>query len=170
VETEAYLRDDPACHAAPGLTARNAIMFGPPGYAYVYFIYGVHYCVNAVCQPEGLAEAVLIRALEPKWGVEIMERNRKLNSPAGTTNGPGKLCQALSIGRALNGADLCDVRSDLFIAKNPERKRLFAAAGPIVSATRIGLTKAADLPLRFLLTNSAWVSRKPAGARKWSLS
>jgi DNA-3-methyladenine glycosylase len=118
IETEAYTQNDPACHAARGKTPRNAVMFGEPGHAYVYFIYGNHFCLNAVTESHGTPGAVLIRALIPVDGIEIMRRNRLGNlqacgaqrrnifSDENLTNGPGKLCQALSIGRAENGIDL----------------------------------------------------------------
>jgi DNA-3-methyladenine glycosylase len=163
VETEAYLRDDPACHAAPGLTARNRVMFGPPGHAYVYFIYGNHYCVNAVCQPEGVAEAVLIRAVEAEFGKEQMNRRRPVSQTRHLTNGPAKLCQAMLIDRALDGADFCDPDSPLIIAANPELKNFLECRGPIVTTTRIGITRAASLPLRFYLKRSEFVSRLNAG-------
>jgi DNA-3-methyladenine glycosylase len=160
VETEAYLVGDPACHAYRGETQRNRIMWGPPGHAYVYFIYGNHFCVNAVCRPRGIAEAVLIRALEPSLGVDGM-RLRRLGMPDHQlTNGPGKLCAALDIDRSLDGANLCDSASPLFIADHPDRARFLEATGPIVSSQRIGITKAAHLPLRFYLKRSAFISRR----------
>jgi len=159
VETEAYLWDDPACHAAPGPTPRNEVMFGAPGHAYVYFIYGVHYCVNAVCCPPGKGEALLIRAIEPLYGMEFMLQNRPSSSPAELTSGHGKLCQALGIGSELNGSDLCDADSSLFIAQNPGLKKFLSERGPTSISKRIGLTKAADLPLRFFV-NSSSLSRR----------
>ncbi len=166
VETEAYLAADPASHSYGGRTERNREMWGPPGRAYVYFIYGNHFCVNAVCCPEGAAEAVLIRAIEPSFGIEILMRNRPGHSLENLTNGPGKLCAALGITRAQDGADLCDVLSPLMIAKNPEADRLVQTRGPIVAASRIGITKAADLPLRFYLDKSSSVSRRFASRKK----
>src|SRR5437773_3550365 len=118
VETEAYLADDPACHGAPGPTNRNRVMFGAPGHGYVYLIYGYHFCVNAVCRPAGVAEAVLIRAVEPKWGEEILSKNRPITERRALTNGPAKLCQAMNIDRGLDGINLCDAQSALFIAQN----------------------------------------------------
>src|SRR5437899_5296316 len=118
VETEGYLTDDPACHAAPGLTPRNRVMFGPPGHAYVYFIYGCHFCVNAVCRPPGTGEAVLIRAIEPSFGQDSMRRRRSAREERQLTSGPGKLCQALDIERTLDGVDLCQQGAPLFIAEN----------------------------------------------------
>jgi DNA-3-methyladenine glycosylase len=159
VEIEAYLRDDPACHAARGLTARNRVMFGPPGHGYVYFIYGNHYCVNAVCRPQGLAEAVLIRALEPEFNPGWLQGNRAVAEARQLTNGPAKLCQALDIDRRLDGVDLCNTAGPLFIAENPERAQLVRKRGPLVTATRIGITKAAHLPLRFYLSASSCISR-----------
>ena len=158
VETEAYLRGDPAAHSFPGLTARNRVMFGPPGHGYVYFIYGNHYCINAVCLPEGVAEAVLIRAIEPEFGREILEAHRVVTKPRLLTNGPGKVCAALAIDRNLNGVDFCQENSPLMIARNPEVKAFRAARGPQVTTTRIGITRAAALPLRFYLDGSEFVS------------
>jgi DNA-3-methyladenine glycosylase len=160
VETEAYLCDDPACHANPGPTDRNRVMFGPPGHAYVYFIYGCHYCVNAVCQPKGIGEAVLIRAIAPTVGETIMKQSRSVLKHVDLTNGPGKLCQALQITRKLNDADLCDASEKLFIAENPQIKCTLAEIGPVTMTTRIGITKAAAMPLRFFLTKSHFVSRR----------
>jgi DNA-3-methyladenine glycosylase len=162
VETEAYLRGDPACHAAPGLTQRNRVMFGPPGYAYVYLIYGMHYCINAVCLPDGLAEAVLIRALEPSFGQDILQRQRQVKELRLLTNGPGKLCQAMNIGRDLNGVDLCAAGSPVFIARNLRIKEFRKEHGPIVTTTRIGITLAAEMPLRFYFARNKFVSRVAA--------
>jgi DNA-3-methyladenine glycosylase len=127
-------------------------MYGPPGHAYVYFIYGVHWCVNAVCAPKGVGEAILIRAIEPAIGTEFIKRS--------TTNGPGKLCAALDITRSLDGADICDAASGVFVAENPDLKAFLKERGPIVRTTRIGITKSAELPLRFCLKNSPALSRK----------
>ena len=160
VETEAYLADDPACHGAPGPTRRNRVMFGPPGHGYVYLIYGLHYCVNAVCRPAGVAEAVLIRAIEPMLGERWMQIQRPAVKPASLTNGPAKLCAAMNITRTLDGVDLCDPQSELFIAENPQVEKFRRERGPIVTTARIGITKAAALPLRFYLTGSAMVSRR----------
>jgi len=160
VETEAYLVDDPACHGAPGLTARNRVMFGEPGHAYVYLIYGYHFCVNAVCQPAGVAEAVLIRAVEPTVGEDLMLKARPTPNSRSLTNGPAKLCEAMQINRVLDGADLCDAKSELIIAQNPVWTAFRRKAEPVVTCVRIGITKAAELPLRFYLEGSAFVSRK----------
>jgi DNA-3-methyladenine glycosylase len=160
VETEAYLIGDPACHGAPGPTARNRVMFGEPGHAYVYFIYGNYFCMNMVCRPPGVAEAVLIRALEVALGEESMLKRRPVAIPRDLTNGPGKLCQALAIDRGLDGVDLCDVHSPLFVARNPSAENFRKERGPVVTTTRVGLTKAAHLPLRFYLEGSAFVSKR----------
>jgi DNA-3-methyladenine glycosylase len=135
-------------------------MWGPPGTAYVYFIYGNHCCANAVCQPEGIAEAVLIRAVEAMVGLEILGANRPMKNLVELTNGPGKLCAAMKIDRALDGADLCRTDGPLFIAAHADQKRWLDNLGPIVTSRRIGITKAADLPLRFYVSGSAFVSRK----------
>src|SRR5687767_5451652 len=156
VETEAYGPDDPANHAYRGPTSRNAVMFGPPGNAYVYRIYGIHWCVNAVTRGEGSGEAVLIRALQPIAGIETMRRNRGL--PESTDDrqlcrGPGSLCRALAITGELNGADLTQ----------PPLMILRGAASEIVSVetSRIGISQAAERPWRFLIAGNAYVSRPP---------
>jgi len=163
VEAEAYLTDDPACHAFNGETARNRSMFGPPGRAYVYFIYGNHWCVNVVCRPKGHGEAVLIRAIEPVVGEDWMRLRRSASGAFELTNGPAKLCAALEIDRALDGADLCDAGSGLWIARNPARAAFVHDLGPLTATPRIGITKAAELPLRFYLAGSPFVSRRSAG-------
>ena len=160
VETEAYLVGDPACHGAPGPTARNRVMFGTPGHGYVYLIYGYYFCMNAVCRPPGVAEAVLIRAVEAAVGEEFMRQRRPIEAARDLTNGPGKLCLAMNIDRSLDGVDLCDANSPLFIARNPAVEKFRKERGPVVTGTRIGLTKAANLPLRFYLEGSAYVSQR----------
>jgi DNA-3-methyladenine glycosylase len=160
VETEAYLVNDPASHAYRGETDRNRVMYGPPGRAYVYFIYGVHYCVNAVCQPEGCAEAVLIRAIEAEFGQQWMRQNRSCAASLHLTNGPGKLCAALGIDRKLDGVDLCDTSSPLMVARNPTAAAWRRRRGPVVATTRLGITLAADWPMRFFLERSPYVSRR----------
>jgi DNA-3-methyladenine glycosylase len=160
VETEAYITDDPGCHAFVGPTNRNRSMFGPPGHAYVYLIYGFYNCFNTVCCAEGLGEAVLVRAIEAEFGVEWMKENRRVEKATHLTSGPGKICVALKVDRALDGLDLCDKRSEVFVAENPEVKKFRRRFGPVVTTTRIGLTQAADWPLRFYLEKSAFVSKK----------
>jgi DNA-3-methyladenine glycosylase len=135
-------------------------MWGAPGHAYVYFIYGAHFCFNAVCRESGVAEAVLVRAVEPTFGVEIMQHNRRVLRERDLTNGPAKLCAALQIDGTFDGADLCNSQSSLFIAHNPLRSTLLQERGPLVTTTRVGITKAAELPLRFYLDGSAFVSKK----------
>jgi DNA-3-methyladenine glycosylase len=163
VETEAYLEGDPASHGFGGERVRNRPMYGPPGYCYVYLIYGFHFCVNAVCCCAGCPEAVLIRAIEAKFGVETMRQNRQAATPVALTNGPGKLCSALAIDRKLTGVDLCDASSPLFIAKNPDFARFRRQRGPVIISTRIGVTKAAALPMRFYLGGSRFISRPARG-------
>lgn len=160
VETEAYLRNNAAAHSFRGETPRNRVMFGSPGHAYAYFIYGNHWCINAVCRPKGIAEAVLIRALEPTLGLDFMRTQRPVMNPRELTNGPGKLCAAMDIDRSLNGADLCDAKSPLFIARNPTRRTFLKQSGPVVTTTRIGIQKAAALPLRYYLDSNPFVSRR----------
>lgn len=160
VETEAYLSEDPACHAYRGRTARNASMFGPGGRAYVYFIYGNHWCFNAVCHREGIGEAVLIRAIEPTFGLAAMRHRRSVVRTQDVSNGPAKLCAALGLNREQDGADLCNESSPVFLAGNPGRTADCQRLGPCVRTTRVGLTKAADWPLRFYLGGSGFVSRR----------
>lgn len=157
VEVEAYFgENDPAAHAAAGRTARNAVLFGPAGHAYVYFIYGMHSCLNISCERDGRAGSLLVRALEPLAGLEQMAANRGLSAHAPTrllTAGPGRLCEALGITRAThNGVDLLNDRSDLQLRDDD------TLAAKIVTTPRIGITKAADRPLRFLLAGSPFVS------------
>ncbi|MCR4341508.1 MAG: DNA-3-methyladenine glycosylase [Gemmatimonadaceae bacterium] len=155
VETEAYIGEhDPACHAAAGRTGRTAPLYGRPGIAYVYFIYGMYWCVNAVTRAEGLPSAVLIRALEPVTGIELMRARRgPARSDRELTNGPGKLCIALGIGREHNGTSL--LRGPLVIREG-ER----VGGRDVVVASRIGIKKAADWPLRWYIRNNDFVSRR----------
>jgi DNA-3-methyladenine glycosylase len=151
VETESYERDDPACHAYAGLTDRTEVLFGPPGLAYVYLSYGIHSLLNFVCEPDGEAAAVLIRALEPTAGLEAM-RERRGDRPDGELcSGPGKLTEALGIGLELNGADL---GRDPFLLLEPE-----GDAPAVVTGPRIGITKAVERPWRFCAAGSRFVSR-----------
>jgi DNA-3-methyladenine glycosylase len=158
VETEAYLGlDDPASHSFPGLTPRNAVMFGPPGRAYVYFIYGMHYCLNVSCEPDGQAGGVLFRALEPVSGLAEMARLRGLPEGASArllTSGPGRLCQALGIVReGINGLDFTSRRSPLQICDDG-----YVPEGVTITP-RIGISKASDLPLRFVISGNRFVSK-----------
>ena len=164
VEVEAYLgADDFAAHAAAGRTARNAVLFGSPGHAYVYFIYGVHYCLNISCLPDGEAGCVLIRALEPIAGLEGMARARKLKGlnfesardRRKLASGPGRLCQALSITRARdNGKDMVASRSDLQVMQDGFR------LGEIAVTPRVGIVKSADLPLRYVIAGNRFLSAR----------
>lgn len=154
VETEAYHQSEPACHAYVGLTPRTRVLFGPPGVAYVYRSYGIHACLNAVCEPPGVGAAVLIRALEPVDGVSLMRDRRGVERLESLCSGPGKLTQALGITVSDNGVDL--IRGPVRISPPP-------AAWRDVSVSvdrRIGITKAAELPWRFTLTGSRFVSRR----------
>jgi DNA-3-methyladenine glycosylase len=150
VETEAYHMSEPACHAYVGLTARTSTLFGPPGRAYVYRSYGIHALLNAVCEPEGVGAAVLIRALEPLAGLEIMRARRGVDD---LCSGPGKLTQALGIGLEDNGSDLA-AGPVVIEAPPPGWSGLDVAVGP-----RIGITKAAELPWRFSVAGNRSVSR-----------
>lgn len=155
VETEAYLsKDDPACHAAWGKTKRNAAMFGPPGRAYVYFIYGNYYCFNVVTNMEGVGEAVLVRALQPLEGLELMQKRRgKPLKPAHLANGPGKLCIAMGITREHNTISLQD--PPLFITKG------FKIDGSLIgSSGRIGIKQGQDKPWRFYIKGNTFLSRR----------
>jgi len=159
VEVEAYLgENDPAAHSAVGRTPRNAVMFGPPGFAYVYFIYGNHYCLNVSCLPEGTAGAILLRAAEPLLGIEIMAKAREvaIDTTGGLrnlTSGPGRLAEAFGITRSRdNGKDFTDQKSGLFIVDDGY------SALEIVTTARIGITKAAELPLRYLIAGNPFVS------------
>ena len=165
VETEAYLADDPASHAYRGETARNRSMFGPPGHAYLYFIYGNHWCFNAVCAARGIGEAVLVRAIEPLFGVDWMRARRRVASDRQLTSGPGKLCAALGLDRSYDGVDLCDAGSTVFIAENPDRKKVLAGQGSVKVSPRIGITRAAHVPLRFYVRGNIHVSRRAVVGR-----
>src|SRR4051794_9029377 len=164
VETEAYLVDDPACHGYGRETPRNKPMYGAPGRAYVYFIYGNHWCFNTVCCPPGVAEAVLVRAIEPLFGIDQMRKARPIEKEVQLTNGPAKFCEALQITGKLNGVELWQSDAPVYIARNPGLKDFLKSRGPVVTTTRIGITKAADLPLRFYLGASPYVSRSVARA------
>jgi len=157
VEVEAYIgEDDAACHAACGRTPRNEVMYGPPGHAYVYFIYGMHHCLNVVTEEEGFPAAVLVRAIEPLEGLEIMRRHRPGKPDGELTNGPAKLCQALAINKSFNGVDLCTSET-LFIEKGQRMTEEEIATSP-----RIGIKAdelARSVPWRFYLKGSAFVSR-----------
>lgn len=164
VETEAYIENDPACHAYIGgkvlRTPRVKVLWGAPGYAYVYVIYGIYHCFNVACLPKDRAEAVLVRAIAPTHGVEIMRKNRPVKTRKQLTDGPGKLSLAMDIDRSLDGEDLCDLQSPVIIAKNPERDELLEREGGMVVGPRIGLNVAADWPLRFGIRDNKFLSRK----------
>jgi DNA-3-methyladenine glycosylase len=150
VELEAYHHEDPAAHGYRGRTARNASMFGPPGHAYVYRSYGIHWCVNFVCEPEGVADAVLIRALEPTRGVAEMRRRRGLDDERLLCAGPGRLCQALAITGEHDGLPL---------DRPPFRLEPRTETAKLVRGPRIGISRAADLPWRYGLAGSRYLSR-----------
>lgn len=157
VETEAYrAKDDPACHAYRSRTKRNDVMFGPPGFAYVYFSYGVHWMLNVTAHVEGNAAAVLIRAAEPLEGLPDMHRRRDTVVPANLLSGPGKLCQAFEITGEDNGLNLFDPRSSLRI--EPPEKPL--AKSKILAGPRIGISQGMDLPWRYMDADRIqWVSK-----------
>jgi DNA-3-methyladenine glycosylase len=149
-EVEAYHHTDPAAHSYRGKTERNAVMFGPPGYAYVYRSYGIHWCLNFVCEREGSASAVLIRAIEPLEGIAKMRRRRALADERLLCSGPGRLCEALGVTARHNGLAL-DARPFALIAR--------ADKPEIAVGVRIGITQAADLPWRYGLKDSKYLSR-----------
>jgi len=162
VEVEAYLGEgDPAAHAYSGLTPRNAVLFGPAGHAYVYFIYGMHFCANISCMQKAEAGGVLLRALEPVAGIPEMAQARGVVLPTESSaaklrqiaSGPGRLCQALGITRERdNGKDLCSTNSDLWVADDAHE------TAKIISTPRIGIRKAVDEPLRYILAENRFVS------------
>jgi DNA-3-methyladenine glycosylase len=164
VENEAYLgKGDPAAHAYAGRTARNAVLFGAPGHAYVYFIYGNHHCLNVSCMPEGIAGCVLLRAMEPAVGIDDMAEARGLDLPPSPgdaqlrliASGPGRMAEALGITRMRdNGKDLTSRASDLWFADDGYRPERVAAT------RRVGITKATEQPLRFVVAGNAFVSAK----------
>jgi DNA-3-methyladenine glycosylase len=150
VEVEAYDHEDPAAHGYRGRTERNASMFGPPGHAYVYRSYGIHWCLNLVCEAEGAASAVLLRALEPTHGLEVMRARRGLQDERLLCAGPGRLCQALGVTREHDGAALDEA---------PFTLAARTCAPEIVTGQRVGITRAAERPWRFALAGSRFLSR-----------
>ncbi len=157
VEVEAYIgEEDKACHAAPGRTARNAVMYGPAGHAYVYFIYGMHHCFNVVTEREGFPAAVLVRALEPVEGIDVMRARRQGHEGLELANGPAKLCYALGIDRALNGLDLIG-GNDLWIERDRTVGDDQVATGPRVGVR--GDERALTVAWRFWLRYSQYVSK-----------
>jgi DNA-3-methyladenine glycosylase len=154
VETEAYDEDDPASHTYVGHTARNAVMFGPPGCAYVYRSYGIHWCLNFVCAPPGHGAGVLLRALEPTAGIEQMRARRRLQSPRLLCSGPGRLCQALAVTHAHNGMRLD--RAPFRVVPRSE-----GSVVAVQADVRIGISKSIERPWRFVLAGSPFLS-KPA--------
>ena len=159
VEVEAYLgADDPAAHSSSGRTSRNAVLFGPPGYAYVYFIYGNHFCLNVSCLPDGTPGGILFRALEPLDGIPEMFKLREIEPGSDLkrlTSGPGRLAAAFGITRERdNGKDLTNAKSDLYIADDG------TPAPQVLITKRIGITKAAEMPLRYIVAGNKFVSGK----------
>lgn len=162
VEVEAYAGgDDPASHAYRGRTARNATMFGPPGHLYVYFSYGVHWCANVVTGPEGTAQAVLLRALEPVAGLDLMRaarwRTQKRRNDSDLCRGPGRLTQALGVDRDFDGVDLCSEASPLVLLSDRTPPPQTPGRGP-----RVGISVATEVPWRFWVEGHAGVSRRPS--------
>src|ERR1700729_640071 len=151
VEVEAYDQTDPAAHSFRGPTPRNAVMFGPPGYTYVYLSYGLNWCVNLVCQAAGSAAGVLLRAIEPTHGLAAMRQRRGVTDAKALCSGPGKLCEALAITKAL---------SELPIDRSPIALHARSGGAEIATGVRIGLTKAVDLPWRYGLKGSKYLSKR----------
>jgi DNA-3-methyladenine glycosylase len=156
VEIEAYTPDDPASHAFRGRSPRNGAMFGPAGQAYVYRSYGIHWCLNLVCGPGEVASALLLRALEPTHGLDLMRERRGVDDPRLLCSGPGRLCEALAVTHEHDGLPLDRAPFELLAATTPPE---------IVVGTRIGLTKAADRPWRYGLAGSRFVSRPFSASR-----
>ncbi|MBO8138395.1 MAG: DNA-3-methyladenine glycosylase [Desulfotomaculum sp.] len=153
VETEAYTQHgDPACHASRGMTPRNRVMFGSPGHAYVYFTYGMHYCFNAVTNAEGVGDAVLIRALQPLIGVELMQKRRGRERLKDLCSGPAKLVQALGMSKEQNGADLTSGPVRIF--------PWWDDVNNVVVTTRIGIREGTELPYRFYIKDNPYISKK----------
>jgi len=152
VETEAYNQTDAASHSYRGRTPRNSIMFGPAGFLYVYFTYGMHYCMNVVCGPDGFGEAALVRAVEPVEGEEYMSLNRGGRTGVDMSNGPAKVCQAFKVDRSLNGHDLRELPLQL-VLQPP------LAPDEIVQTTRVGITRAVDQPWRFYIRGNSYAKR-----------
>jgi DNA-3-methyladenine glycosylase len=150
VEVEAYHHTDPAAHSFRGPTARNAVMFGPPGFAYVYRSYGIHWCLNFVCEPKGSASAVLIRALEPTLGIPAMRRRRGIADERLLCSGPGRLCEALGVTDAHNGLALDRPPFAIFARTD---------AAEVIAGPRIGITKAVEQPWRYGLKGSRFLSK-----------
>lgn len=159
VETEAYRPEDPACHAYNGPTMRNRTIFGAPGLAYVYLSYGVHHLINVVCENEGVGSAVLIRALRPLEGRELMAERRGRST--NLCNGPGRLTQALGIDLSKDGHDLTEGSLSINCESTPD--------GQIISTTRIGITRGTDLPWRYLILGESNVSKPPVGVAERGL-
>jgi DNA-3-methyladenine glycosylase len=151
VEVEAYDQTDPAAHSFRGPTPRNAVMFGPPGYTYVYLSYGLNWCVNLVCQAAGSAAGVLLRAIEPTHGLAAMRQRHGVTDAKALCSGPGKLCEALAITKAL---------SELPIDRSPIALHARSGGAEIATGVRIGLTKAVDLPWRYGLKGSKYLSKR----------
>jgi len=162
VETEAYLgQEDAGSHAYRGITRRNRIMFGPAGKAYIYFVYGNHYCFNVVTENDGVGGAVLIRALEPRKGIQLIKKNRGIDGPlAYLTNGPGKLSEALGITGSMNGADLTG--NKLFIVSQNSSRKKGKSSGDfsIISTGRIGIKEGRNLPYRYYIEGNKFVSHR----------
>jgi len=156
VEVEAYDHEDPAAHGYGGRTARNASMFGPPGHAYVYRSYGIHWCLNFVCEDEGVASAVLVRALEPTHRLDVMAARRGVAEPRLLATGPGRLCQALGITGELDGARLDRPPFELYVRDEVE----------VEQGLRVGITKAAERPWRYAESGSRFLSRALQSGRR----
>ena len=150
VEVEAYHHTEPAAHSFNGPTPRNMVMFGPPGFLYVYRSYGIHWCMNFVCEKEGSASAVLVRAIEPTFGISTMQRRRGLHDERNLCSGPGKVCEALGVSDKLNGKALD--ASPIEIIARPKKPE-------IITGIRIGITKAVELPWRYGLKDSRFLSK-----------